>query len=52
MVINIRKKLKQDTANFGREESTLYVKEEITRVAFIELIIFEQRPRGSQGATM
>ena len=39
--------------NAGREESLLYVREGIsTRVAFIEQMIFEQRPGGSEGATM
>lgn len=40
-----KKKLKQETGNFGKEESTSHVREGITtRVPFTELIIFEQRP--------
>ena len=39
--------------NDGREELLLYVREGIsTRVAFIEQMIFGQRPGGSEGAAM
>jgi len=38
--------------NDEREESLLYVREGIsTRVAFIEQMIFGQRPGGSEGAS-
>lgn len=42
-----------EVGNDEREESLLYVREGVsTRVAFIEQMIFGQRPGGSEGATM
>lgn len=55
MVINRWKRMKQGgkVGNAGREESLLYVREGISmREAFIEQMIFEQRPGGSEGATV